>query len=50
MWRAGADLAGRRATGRARGVGDIAVIEAEERLGGKIQTERLDGFCCELGP
>ncbi len=35
---------------RARGVGDVAVIEAEDRPGGKIQTEWVDGFCCEWGP
>ncbi len=35
---------------RARGVGDVVVVEAESRSGGKIQTEWVDGFCCEWGP
>ncbi len=35
---------------RARGVGDVVVVEAESRPGGKIQTEWVDGFCCEWGP
>jgi protoporphyrinogen/coproporphyrinogen III oxidase len=34
----------------ARGVSDVVVVEGADRPGGKIQTEWLDGFCCEWGP
>jgi oxygen-dependent protoporphyrinogen oxidase len=33
-----------------RGVPDVIVLEAAQRPGGKIQTEWVDGFCCEWGP
>lgn len=29
---------------------DLALIEGEERLGGKVKTERVDGFVMEKGP
>ncbi|MBI4743710.1 MAG: protoporphyrinogen oxidase [Actinobacteria bacterium] len=29
---------------------DLTLIESQNRLGGKIQTERIDGFLCEAGP
>ncbi|EGK13895.1 protoporphyrinogen oxidase [Desmospora sp. 8437] len=29
---------------------DLALIEGEERLGGKVKTERIDGFVMETGP
>lgn len=29
---------------------DLTLIESENRLGGKIQSERVDGFLCEGGP
>ncbi len=33
-----------------RGVGDVVVLEAAARPGGKIQTDWIDGICCEWGP
>ena len=33
-----------------RGVPDVVVLEGAGRPGGKIQTEWVDGFCCEWGP
>jgi oxygen-dependent protoporphyrinogen oxidase len=35
---------------RRRCVGTVAVLESDERPGGKIRTEWIDGFCCEWGP
>jgi protoporphyrinogen/coproporphyrinogen III oxidase len=29
---------------------DLALIEGEERLGGKVKTKRIDGFVMETGP
>jgi oxygen-dependent protoporphyrinogen oxidase len=29
---------------------DVVVLEAAERAGGNLRTERLDGFTCEWGP
>ena len=29
---------------------DVTLLEASERLGGAIRTERFDGYLCELGP
>jgi oxygen-dependent protoporphyrinogen oxidase len=33
-----------------RGVEKLLVLEAESRPGGKVQTEWIDGYCCEWGP
>jgi protoporphyrinogen/coproporphyrinogen III oxidase len=36
---------------RERGIGlDLTVLEARDRLGGTIETERVDGFLVETGP
>ncbi len=32
------------------GCGDVAVLEASDRPGGKVRTEWLDRWCCEWGP
>ncbi len=29
---------------------DVVVLEREARAGGKLQTDWLDGYCCEWGP
>lgn len=29
---------------------DVTIIEADRRLGGTIQSERIDGYLCESGP
>jgi len=29
---------------------DVVVLEREARVGGKLQTDWLDGYCCEWGP
>ncbi|MFP4282468.1 MAG: protoporphyrinogen oxidase [Opitutales bacterium] len=29
---------------------EVTVLEADERVGGAIQSERIDGFLCEAGP
>lgn len=29
---------------------DVVVLEATRRAGGKLQTEWIDGYCCEWGP
>ena len=34
----------------AQGPGDVVLLEASDRLGGKIRTERQDGFIIEGGP
>lgn len=35
---------------REAGIEDLVVLEAESRPGGKVQTEWIDGYCCEWGP
>ncbi len=35
---------------REAGIGNLLVLEAEPRPGGKVQTEWIDGYCCEWGP
>jgi protoporphyrinogen/coproporphyrinogen III oxidase len=35
---------------RRAGLRDVVVLEAAGRPGGKVQTEWIDGFCCEWGP
>jgi protoporphyrinogen/coproporphyrinogen III oxidase len=35
---------------RRRRMADVVVLEAAPRAGGKVQTEWLDGNCCEWGP
>jgi oxygen-dependent protoporphyrinogen oxidase len=35
---------------RRSGLGDLVVLEAGARPGGKVQTEWIDGYCCEWGP
>ncbi|MFZ5787960.1 MAG: protoporphyrinogen oxidase, partial [Acidobacteriota bacterium] len=32
------------------GIDDVVVLEAAPRPGGKVQTEWIDGYCCEWGP
>lgn len=46
----GAGLAGLRAAGVALGQGhDVAVLEAADRVGGRVATEIIDGFRCDRG-
>ena len=35
---------------RREGLEDVVVLEAEPRPGGKVQTDWVDGWCCEWGP
>lgn len=35
---------------RQAGIEDLLVLEAGTRPGGKVQTEWIDGYCCEWGP
>lgn len=46
----GAGLAGLRAAGLAAAQGhDVTVLEASQRVGGRVDTELVDGFRCDLG-
>jgi len=35
---------------RQAGIEDLLLLEAASRPGGKVQTEWIDGYCCEWGP
>lgn len=46
----GAGLAGLRAAGLASAQGhDVTVLEASQRVGGRVDTELIDGFRCDRG-
>ena len=46
----GAGLAGLRAAGMAYAQGhDVTVLEASQRVGGRVDTELVDGFRCDRG-